>query len=63
MIITLNNYIYKTHTRKKTLTRDIIRVKQKQNCQIITGGVTGLKEIVKKSTTGQWNNTEVIQVT
>ena len=50
LIITLNNYIYKTHTHKK-------------NCQIITGGITGLKEIVKKSTTGQWNNTEVIQLT
>ena len=28
LIITLNNYIYKTHTHKK------------KDCQIITGGVT-----------------------
>ena len=57
MIITLNNYIYKTH-KKNTLTRDINRLKQKKNCQIITGGVTGLKEIVKKVQQGneQGNN-------
>ena len=43
----IKNYIYKTK-QKNTLTRDINRVKQKKNCQIITGGVTGLKEIIKK---------------
>ena len=42
----IKNYIYKT--KKNTLTTDINRVKQKKNCQIITRGVTGLKEIIKK---------------
>ena len=37
LIITLNNYIYKTHTHtdKKTLTRDINRVKQKKTVKLL----------------------------
>ena len=47
----IDNHIKQLHLQKKkknTLTRDINRVKQKKKCQIITGGVTGLKEIIKK---------------
>ena len=50
LIITLNNYIYKTHTHKKKLSNYYRRsYRAKRNC--------------KKSTTGQWNNTELIQLT
>ena len=35
LIITLNNYIYKTHTKKNTLTRDINRVKQKKIVKLL----------------------------
>ena len=52
LIITLNNYIYKTHTKKNTLRRDINRVKQKKLSNYYRRCYRA-KRNCKKSTTGQ----------